>query len=521
MDRRSYIGRLVLQLRTAGLERRLAEGSIALRRNFFVTVSEIAGFLHPPAVDCRSASIARSDRGTAAVDALPPYGSNGSVLPLGQARGSAGEADIGFRTADLLGPVYLCGKARAGKTWLLESMAIHLAKTGAGLCFVDPHRDAVMELADVLGNERDLLVVDLMRKDGQLGLNPLEIGDKLDVPDVVARTVGAFQAAYGWSDRSHPRTLVLARMATQALVEANLALPNQMANTLFQLRPLLVEEDFRDAILKMSSRPVERYFRTEFPTYEPGARAPILDKLSALRADTRTMLLFGQSVSAVDPRLAMDEGGCLLVSLAGLGDKSQLVGSLVVYEFFRAAKARAEVLASDRRPFFLICDEVQLYQGDILAAACGETPKYGLKLILANQFLSHLDRDVRNAILANQSQLISFTTDHADAAALAEEMSEEVTADDLVSLSRFECMARVTLGRDRLSAFRARTFNPADVHRATTTDPSVRRQGTVDLNGGPTREEVEKHQDELEDRIKDFISTLKGSRHAPTATDKH
>jgi hypothetical protein len=417
--------------------------------------------------------------------------------------------------------VYVCGKARAGKTWLLESMAIHLAKSGAGMSFVDPHRDAVMELVEVLGNERDLLFVDLMRKDGQLGLNPLEIHDELDVPDVVARTVGAFQAAYGWSDRSHPRTLVLARMATQALVEANLALPDQMANTLFQLRPLLVEEDFREAILTMCSRPVEKYFRGEFLTYEPAATAPILDKLSALRADTRTMLLFGQSVSAVDPQLSMDEGGCLLVSLAGLGDKSQLVGSLVVYEFFRAAKARAEVSASDRRPFFLLCDEVQLYQGDILAAACGETPKYGLKLIMANQFLSHLDRDVRNAILANQSQLISFTTDHSDAAAIADEMGEGVTAEDLVSLSRFECMARVTLGRDRLPAFRARTFNPADVNGATTTDPSVRGHGTIDRHAGPSRQEVEKHQDELEDRIKDFVSSVKGSGHAPTATDKH
>jgi hypothetical protein len=357
--------------------------------------------------------------------------------------------------------VYICGKARSGKTWLLESIALHLAEHGAGFCFIDPHRDAVEDLVEHMDDRRWPLIVDLARTDRQAGLNPLEVHEEDELPDVVSRTVCAFQAAYGWSDRTHPRTLTLARMATQALVEANLKLADDGKATVFQITTLLTDERFRDAVLSATSPTVERYFRHEFPHYEPAAAAPLLDKISALRADRRTKLLLGQSQSPLDIRQVMDDGECLLVSLAGLGDKSQFVGSLFVYELFRAAKTRADMPADQRRPFYLLCDEVQLYQGPTLAAACGETPKYGLKLILANQFLGHLSKDVRGAILGNYSQLISFTTDQADAVALADEFGDGVDPGLLTALPRFTCMVKPTVERERLSAVQIHTVPPS------------------------------------------------------------
>ncbi len=373
--------------RSGRFERRLAAGTVRPRPNQFVTFSEIAGLLHPPTADCDAPAIARAGIGQAAAATLPRYdGRDSGVLPLGDARVGIEPVRVGFRARDLLGPVYICGKARSGKTWLLESIAINLAEHGAGFCFIDPHRDAVEELLEYMAGRRGPLIVDLARTDRQAGLNPLEVHEEDEVPDVVSRTVCAFQAAYGWSDRTHPRTLTLARMATQALLEANLKLPDDGKATVFQITTLLTDERFRDAVLSATSPTVERYFRHEFPHYEPAAAAPLLDKISALRADRRTKLLLGQSRSTLDIRQVLDDGECLLVSLAGLGDKSQFVGSLFVYELFRAAKTRADVPAERRRPFYLLCDGVQLYQGPTLAAACGETPKFGLKLILANQF---------------------------------------------------------------------------------------------------------------------------------------
>jgi hypothetical protein len=391
-----------------------------------------------------------------------PQDGGPGVLPLGVVRSGMARVPVGFAVDDLTGPVYVSGKARSGKTWLLEAMAIHLAARRAGLCFLDPHRDAAMELLQYLWcREDDVVVVDLSRRDRQVGLNPLQCRQVEDVPDVVSRTVGAFQAAYGWTDRTHPRVLTMTRMATQALVEANCRLEPKRQATLFQVNALLTNEPFRAAVLTRCSPAVRTYFESEFPHYEAGAKTPLLDKVSALRADARTRLLLGQSRSTVDARLAMDSGQAHVVSLAGLGDKSQLVGSLVVFELFRAAKARADAAAASRRPFFLICDEAQLYQGPVLAAACGEAPKYGLKLILANQFVGHLTREVRGAILANYSQLACFTTDHQDAAVLAHELGPPVGPEDLVSLPRFAAIVRLTVGAERLPAFQVRTLDIA------------------------------------------------------------
>jgi len=257
----------------------------------------------------------------------------------------------------------------------------------------------------------------------------------------------------------------LARMATQALVEANLQGGPGRQATLFDVSPLLTTKDFRDPLLERCSAPVRDFFLAEY-RYEPGLVAPLLDKISSLRADPRTRLLLAQARSTLDARAAMDSGQAVVVSLAGLGDKGQLVGSLIVYELFRAAKARVDIPSEKRRPFHLICDEVQLYQSPVLAAACGEAPKYGLKLVLANQFVGHLTEQVRGAILANYSQLVCFTTDHTDAVVLAHELGAPVRAEDLVSLPRFSCLARVTAGTERLPAFRARTLDITDRYAA-------------------------------------------------------
>ncbi len=397
---------------------------------------------------------------------MKPRTEGPGVLPLGVARAGATHVPVGFHAEDLTGPVYVSGKARSGKTWLLEAMAVHLAAAGAGVCFLDPHRDAAIELTEYLSCRKgDVVVVDLARRDRQVGLNPLECRRAEHVPDVVSRTVGAFQAAYGWSDRTHPRVLTMARMATQALVEANLRLEPKEQATLFQVNSLLTSEGFRSAVLTRCSQAVRAYFESEFPHYEAGARTPLLDKISALRADQRTRLLLGQSRSTLDARAAMDAGTAVVVSLAGLGDKSQLVGSLIVYELFRAAKARADTRAQSRRPFFLICDEAPLYQGPVLAAACGEAPKYGLKLVLANQFAGHLSREVRGAFLANYSQLVCFTTDHQDAALLAHELGPPVRPEDLVSLPRFTALVRLTVGTERLPAFQVRTLDISEEYR--------------------------------------------------------
>jgi hypothetical protein len=502
LRRAGGIGRLLgpgALVTSARLERALDRGTVPARRHQFLSLLELAGFLYPPAADCRGEHVARSESAPAPAS-VPRYGrpqvrpteDPKIVLPLGTVRSGAEEREVGIEAADLTGPVYISGRSRSGKTWLLEAMAVDLAAAGAGFCFLDPHRDAAIELTQYLGGRMDdFLLVDLGRQDRQVGLNPLECHDVRDVADVVSRTVGAFQAAYGWADRTHPRLMNIARMATQALVEANLEEGPSRQATLFDVTKLLTDPDYRGRLLERCSAPIKDFFLSEY-RYEPGLVAPLLDKVSSLRADPRTRLLLAQHRSTFDARAAMDNGQAVVVSLAGLGDKGQLVGSLIVYELFRAAKARASLPPLERRAFYLICDEVQLYQSPVLAAACGEAPKYGLKLILANQFVGHLTEQVRGAILANYSQLVCFTTDHADAVVLAHELGAAVRPEDLVSLPRFSCFARVTAGTERLPAFRARTLDITERHAALRSSEAADALKTAsDLRSTRTSEEID------------------------------
>jgi len=62
----------------------------------------------------------------------------------------------------------------------------------------------------------------------------------------------------------------------------------------------------------------------------------------------------------------------------------------------------------DRRDFFLYIDEFQNFATDAFESILSEARKYRLSLIVANQYTSQIQENVRNAIFGNVGTIISF-----------------------------------------------------------------------------------------------------------------
>jgi hypothetical protein len=118
---------------------------------------------------------------------------------------------------------------------------------------------------------------------------------------------------------------------------------------------------------------------------------------------------------------------------------------LLVSRIGLAALSRAEVAEESRRDFFVYLDEFQNITTLSLANMLSELRKYRVSLILAHQYLSQLDEQVRDAILGNVGTIISFRLSLTDAEILDSEFRPEISALDLVSLPNYHIYVKVMI----------------------------------------------------------------------------
>jgi type IV secretory pathway TraG/TraD family ATPase VirD4 len=115
-----------------------------------------------------------------------------------------------------------------------------------------------------------------------------------------------------------------------------------------------------------------------------------------------------------------------------------------------------------RRDFYVYLDEFQTFTTMSIANMLAELRKYRVNLILANQYLSQVDRQVEDAIMGNVGTLISFRVGPRDADFLAKEFSPQFKPLDLVSLPNYSIYLRLMIDGAVSPPFSATTIPPAE-----------------------------------------------------------
>jgi type IV secretory pathway TraG/TraD family ATPase VirD4 len=132
-----------------------------------------------------------------------------------------------------------------------------------------------------------------------------------------------------------------------------------------------------------------------------------------------------------------------------------------------ATFSRGNVPAAQRRPFTLAIDEFQKFLGSTgfgytgntrtLAPMLDECRKFGVALVLANQYVAQLDDRTRDAILGNVGSMVAFRSGAADAALIAEELGGGTSAEELRGMPLFHALARVLVDGQATPVFTLRT----------------------------------------------------------------
>ncbi len=440
---------------------------------FILNISELASVYHLPHTSVETPNIVWATSKTAEPPAKLPVltgvaSSDKEISAFGLTNFRGINHQFGLLRRDRSRHVYIIGQTGAGKSGLLELLALSDTFHNQGYCIVDPHGDFAIDNLRFVPESRieDVVYFNPADTAFPVAFNPLEITDPAKKPNICSEVIGVLKRMFG--DSWGPRLEHILRYTLLALLDRPEA-------TLLGISRLLTDKEFRKETLDYCKDvTVLQFWKHEFGQWNEKqvneSIAPVLNKVGAFTANPIIRNIIGQPKSSFDIRKIMDEGKILVVNLSkGLigEDNAAILGAFIVTKVQLAAMSRSDIArVEDRRPFYLYVDEFQNFATDSFAVILSEARKYGLNLTVANQYVAQMTDSVRDAVFGNVGTTISFRVSPDDAPVLAKQFEPTFDESDIIQLNNRHFVISMIIGGEKVPAFSATTLSipstPAD-----------------------------------------------------------
>jgi len=365
--------------------------------------------------------------------------------------------------------VYVIGQTGTGKTTLLLNMILDDIQNGKGVCYIDPHGDAIEEILARIPKERaeDVILFDAGDAERPLGFNVFEHKAPSERDFLIQEMILILYKLY---DPGH--TGIMGPMYEHLFRNVALTMMADPAGgTFIDLPKLLVDENYLKEKIKYVTDPLVLDFwnkeiaqKAEFHKSEQ--LTWFVAKFGAFLSNEIMRNIIGQTKSAFDIREVMDSGKILLVNLSKgrVGElNSNLLGMLFVTKIQTAALSRANVPEEERRDFYLYVDEFQNFSTDSFATILSEARKYRLSLTVANQFIGQLKEEIRDAVFGNVGTLVSYRVGPEDAEFLEKQYAPVFDKNDLVNIPNFTAGIKLLIGGAPSRPFNINVLPPLPV----------------------------------------------------------
>lgn len=349
---------------------------------------------------------------------------------------------FGIYQADRLMHMYIIGKTGTGKSTLLKTMVMQDIQAGRGICLLDPHGDLVERIKTSIPSERepDILYFDIPNPALTLKYNPFK-KVSLEKRSLVASSILEVLKKL-WFDAWGVKLEHILRHSILALLD-------QKEATVADIPRLLLEKDFRRAVVKnLQNESVKDFWEKEFPQYNRYDLLPVLNKVGGMLAHPVIRRVLIENKEEVFLRKAIDSGKIILVNLSKghIGeDAAHILGALFISSLGSAAFSRADTLEEYRVPFMIYMDEFHNFTTLSLVSMFSELRKFKVGMTLAHQYMDQLDDEIRKAILGNVGTLISFRVGTEDAFILKREMHPTFELEDFINLPNYQIYLKLMI----------------------------------------------------------------------------
>lgn len=380
------------------------------------------------------------------VDALPASG-----VHLGTTREGRTRVPVAWPGASRVLQSAIIGSTGVGKSTLVANLILEDAKAGHAIVALDPHGQLIDAILPRIPSERarDVVLFDVEDVERPIGINPLDLHSDEERARFVTSFIGQLKQLFD----PHNQAVVgpVAMQGLRAALQGAMSLPS--GGTLLECYRFFTDEDFlRQSLPQMSDQTAVAYFR-QFRAMSDRERAEyslhIISKLSEWCADPVMRRIIGQRTSSFSFADAINSKKIVLLRLASgfIGtEKATFLGHTFLPMLFQAALSRAS-LPEAERPFTSVwLDEAGVFGSDVLASMLAQSRKYTISVSLVGQHFAQFVPSVRDAILANANNFLSFRVGVPDAV-LLERIFASPAVDEryLTQLPRGVAVARIML----------------------------------------------------------------------------
>jgi len=432
------------------------------KRSSLLNIEEVATMYHLPHTNVETPYILWATSQTAEPPAnLPIVGSEyrPDVSPVANTNFRGHSTMFGMPRTDRGRHLYIIGQTGVGKSGLLELLTISDIYSPYGFAVVDPHGDYALNVLKRIPAERakDVIYFNPADTDFPVAFNPMEVSDPKLKNHTASELIGVLKRMF---DSWGPRLEYILRYSLLALLDY----PNA---TMLDITRILTDKKFRMEVLQYVQDPVvQNFWMIEFASWNDKfaseAVAPVLNKVGAFTANPLVRNIIGQPKSSFSIRRIMDERKILIVNLSrGLvgEDNASLLGALLVTKIQLGAMSRADIPAHQRSPFYLYVDEFQNFATDSFVTILSEARKYGLNLTVANQYISQMPMEVKDAVFGNVGSVVAFRMGADDARTMQRYFEPQFLEYDLVHMHNRHFVVSMTIEGEKVPAFSAISLN--------------------------------------------------------------
>ncbi len=415
-----------------------------------LNVTELATIFHfPDSSNIPTTGLTR--QASKQVDGPRNLMEDGLLLGYNEFRGA--KKPIRLSENDRRRHMYVVGQTGTGKSTFLENLALQDMLEGRGFAFVDPHGDTAEKLLGMVPKERteDVIYFCPSDMDYPLGLNLFEYSTPEQKDFLIQEVIGMLYKLYDPQRQGiiGPRYEHIFRNC------ALLLMSDPAGGTFIDIPKLLIDNNFMKQKLKyVTDQTVLDFWTKEYPNSQRSNESGevtswVVSKFGAFMSNGMMRNIIGQTKSSFDMREIMDEGKILLVNLSKgrTGElNSKLLGMIFVMKFQAAAMSRANIPEEQRKDFSLYVDEFQNITTDSFADIMSEARKYRLNLIVANQFITQLSDQIRDAIFGNMGTVVAHRVGTNDAEQLVKQFQPIFDIDDLQQIPNYNSIVRMLIG---------------------------------------------------------------------------
>ncbi len=367
--------------------------------------------------------------------------------------------------------MYIIGKTGTGKSEFLKEMILQDIESGHGVCAVDPHGEFVEDILQLIPPERaeDVIYFNPSDLDRPMGMNVMEADSEEQQQFVVGSVIGLMYKLY-----DPHKTGIIGPRFEHAIRNSMLTIMQKKGATFIELVRILTDTKYVDEMLPYVKDPiVRRYWTDQIAQTADFHKSEVLDyivsKFGKFITNKTMRNIIGQSESSFNMRDVMDNQKIFLANLSKgvLGEEdAKFLGLILVPKVLTAAMSRADMPMSERKDFFLYVDEFQNYATEDFAVILSEARKYRLNLIVANQFVSQIDEDVKNAVFGNVGTMVAFRVGVPDANFLQHEFAPTFNEHDLTNIEKYHVYVKTIVKNEPVPPFSMSLEKDMDAQKA-------------------------------------------------------